>query len=190
VNRLIAVFGLFLLPASTAFAAPSTTGAGTYEVEVLVFENRLPSLEGGELWTREPGKTPDLAEAASGEPPPPDSSLAAAAVALERDGNYRILAHTRWTQNAEAKTATKAFRVRSADGQLDGVVRFYLARFLHLDVDLLLRESKSGVLSTLEGNGAQTYRINEHRRVKTVDISYFDHPKFGALVRVVQTGKE
>jgi hypothetical protein len=28
------------------------------------------------------------------------------------------------------------------------------------------------------------YRLNERRRVKLSETHYFDHPKFGALVRV------
>src|SRR2546427_6219058 len=113
VKRFLAVLGCFFV--AVAHAAPATT---TYDVEVLVFENRLPTLEGGELWTRNRlrASIPEIAEAvATGETPASNSTLTSAAAALERDGNYRVLVLQHWQQTAEAKSAVKPVRLRSAD---------------------------------------------------------------------------
>jgi hypothetical protein len=173
----LAILLLFLIPAN---AAPATN---IYDVEVLVFENRIPDLEGGELWTTGRGRAP------TPEPStiPPfgaavgDMTLKATATLLEKSGDYRVLAHQRWRQVAEEKSATKPMWLRNADGQMEGSFRFYMSRFLHVELDLVLRD---------KGDTGVNYRLTEQRRVKTQDLQYFDHPKLGVLVRVTQAGKD
>jgi len=165
-------------------AAPSTN---VYEIEVVVFENRNPDLEGGELWGRDPDKSANanMNDAVSvGGKPAADSSLSATAAALENSGRHHVLAHLRWQQSAEAKSVSKPVKVVSADGALEGALRFYSSRFLLLDVNLTLREAVSGGMSVGTGQIAPVYRLTEARRVKSSETYYFDHPKFGALVRV------
>jgi hypothetical protein len=157
-----------------------------YEIEVLVFENKLSGLEAGELWKHDTDKTlnAEIAEAVTaGEKPPIDSALAAAVAKLVNSGQYRVLAHLRWTQTAEAKSVSKPVKIKSDNAELNGAVRFYLSRFLHVDVNLTLKQEGGGLFNSAEKEGT-VFRLSEHRRIKTMDISYFDHPKFGALVRV------
>jgi hypothetical protein len=165
-------------------AAPSTN---IYEIEVVVFENRIPDLEGDEHWMRDPDKSAgtDMNDAVSvGAKPAADSSLSATAAALENSGRHHVLAHLRWQQSAEAKSVSKPVKVVSADGALEGALRFYSSRFLLLDVNLTLREAASGGMSAGTGQITPAYRLTEARRVKSSETYYFDHPKFGALVRV------
>src|SRR5436190_384604 len=95
VTRILAVFACFFVGFFSlgANAAPATT---TYDVEVLIFENKLPALEGGELWTRDnprPQKN-DFADAITiGESFPAESGFSSTAAALERDGAYKVLLH-------------------------------------------------------------------------------------------------
>jgi hypothetical protein len=178
------ILALFLcLSLGVAHAAPVATA---YDIEVLVFETRLPELEGGEIWTKTNGGNalPDVTGAVMmDEALPSDSALTTAAAALQRDGTYRLLTHQRWRQSAEEKSAAKPVRLRTADGLLDGTVRFYLSRFLHVDVDVALQDRSTP-------GGELIYRLSEHRRVKTQDTNYFDHPKLGVLLRVTAVGKE
>ena len=166
-------------------AAPSTN---IYEIEVVVFENRIPDLEGDEHWMRDPDKSAntDMNDAVTvGEKPAADSALSATAAALENSGRHHVLAHLRWQQSAEAKSVSKPVKVVSADGALEGALRFYSSRFLLLDVNLMLREAASGGgMSAGTGQITPAYRLTEARRVKSSETYYFDHPKFGALVRV------
>jgi hypothetical protein len=177
--------------ATQAAWAVTPVPAAQYEIEVLVFENRLPELEGGELWVNEPRIDRALLDEAvtMGTQSPSDAALSRAAALLEKDGHYRVLAHLRWQQTAEAKSATKPVRIRGLDPALDGALRFYLSRFLHVDLALLWRP-----LTKIEPGMAPpptaAYWIDEHRRVRTKTLHYFDHPKFGALVRIVQLGKD
>lgn len=190
-RRLSLILILVFAPIALPYAA--SPSGNVYEIEVIVFENRLADLEGSELWARDQGKSAntDMDEAiAAGEKPSADSSLSAAAAALEGSGRHRVLAHLRWQQNAEAKSMSKPVKIGNAEGGLDGALRLYLSRFLLVDVNLALRETSSGgILGGAEKN-IPVYRLNEHRRVKLAETHYFDHPKFGALVRVTQARKE
>ena len=185
VKRLFLILILTSAPVMLAYAAAPSTNA--YEIEVVVFENRLSDLEGGELWARDPDKSAnaDMNEAINvGEKPGADSVLSATAAALESSSQHHVLAHLRWQQSAEAKSVSKPVKIVSADGGLDGALRFYLSRFLIVDVNLILREATSGGIAEVSGQGAPAYRLAEARRVKLSETHYFDHPKFGALVRV------
>jgi hypothetical protein len=186
VKRLFLAIILIIAPITALHAAPAATNM--YEIEVVVFENRLSDLESGELWTRgreKPASAEKDEPVSIGEKPPVDSSLSAAATALESSGRHHVLAHLRWQQSAEAKSVSKPVKINNAGGGLDGSLRFYLSRFLILDLNLALREMQSGgIFSGVSEKNAVVYRLNEPRRIKISETHYFDHPKFGALVRV------
>ncbi len=162
-----------------ALAWPAT-GPTLYDIEVLVFENRQPGLEGGETW-KEPRKEPGDTEATASpeSAPEPNSTLSKAAAELVRGGQHRMLAHKRWQQNADTKSETTPLRLQSPGQELDGTLRFYFSRFLHVELNLTLQEAAGGM----------AYQLAEHRRVRPQEIYYFDHPKLGALVRITAVGK-
>ncbi|MCR4301096.1 MAG: peptidoglycan binding protein CsiV [Sulfuricaulis sp.] len=185
--RLLLSIFLMFLPLSSLPAAPVTTN--TYEIEVVVFENRQSDLEGEETWSRtQPGSL--VAEKdemlVAGEKLLPESPLWEAAVALEKSGRHHILTHLRWQQSAEAKSGSKPVKIASESGELGGSLRFYLSRYLIVDLNLILRVSPSGGFFGVVGQEkeATVFRLSEPRRIKVSEINYFDHPKFGALVRV------
>jgi hypothetical protein len=181
VKSIVAAVGAVLTLAAPAWAAAPTPTM--YDVEVVVFETLLPDLEGGEIWTREDTRLPDdLKDAINPDAVnDPDSVLSRAAAALTKDGHFRVLVRRHWQQTADAKSETKPVRLESPDHRLDGTFRFYLSRFLHVDMNLVLQPGA--------GEEAPTFRLSEHRRVKLQEINYFDHPKFGVLLRVTQVGK-
>lgn len=184
--------GLFLsiflvaAPVTALHAAPAATNM--YDIEVVVFENRLSDLEGDELWAREPEKSASTGKDESisaGGNPPENSALSAATTALEKSGRHHVLAHLRWQQSAEAKSVSKPVKIGNTAAGLDGSLRFYLSRFLILELNLALREAQTGgTFSGTSEKDAVVYRLNEPRRIKVSETHYFDHPKFGALVRV------
>lgn len=192
-------------PAASAVASAVASEDKSYEVEILVFENKSPELAGEEQWPPFVDK-PEAAGSAgmkdAGEPdnPKPGSRLEAAATALRADPRYRVLAHKSWTQFVEAKKDTIPVRINDGEAkELDGLVRLYVSRFLHLDIDLALRGSEASQpikqeptsalapTSATAPTGVALYRINEDRRVKSKEIHYFDHPKFGVVVYINST---
>ena len=185
-KHLIAVIALSLAVTAQA-AAPTAGSPSLYNVEVLVFENRMPTLEGGELWSQDKVRPlPDEATSADlpGMPEDSESPISKVAEQISQDGNYRLLLHGYWQQTAEAKSDTKPMRLATTDGTLDGLFRFYLSRFLHVDLDMQLRQPGATADAT-----PLVLRLREHRRIRTQDVHYFDHPRFGMLVRITPAEK-
>ena len=204
-NRTIAA--IYLIIAILIFPVPllaATATGSTYDVELVVFQNLMPELEGKEIWSPERVdlKLADIDKAAkAADSQDEKTDLGKAIVAMNESKRYRVLAHKRWTQTAEAKSTSPVMRIRTDDGELDGTFVFYLSRFLHIDAQMLLRdESASPINVTVPGNSSQTghpgtstekstdlqltYRIDESRRIRSNEINYLDHPKFGVLVQV------
>jgi hypothetical protein len=61
-----------------------------------------------------------------------------------------------------------------------------MSRHLHLDVNLLFRDAATASAP----GGSLVYRLSEQRKLKSQETHYFDHPKFGVLVRVMPLEKE
>ncbi len=186
---IVLLFGFGLLSTLPARAA-SAEKESTYEIEIVVFENRLPELIGDEMLARdaearvkklENAVTPEAAVSAPYLQPTITSLL-------EQDGHFRILVHQHWQQTIDAKTVAKPVRVMATNpAELEGTIRFFMSRHLHLDVDLLFRDVAAGA-------GNVIYRLNEQRKLKSQETHYFDHPRLGVLVRVMplelEKGKE
>lgn len=174
---------LLALPLGQPYAAaPSAPSA--YEVEVLIFENRLPNLEGDEQWgTGRSSPAPETTGAIVLGTTPTGSDLAAVAAALQNDARFRLLTHKRWVQGADSKPTSSPVLLQTDNREVDGYVRFYMSRFLHVEVSLVF-QPQVAALGSIEPAPAP-FRLSEQRRVKSQELHYFDHPKFGALVRVV-----
>jgi hypothetical protein len=174
------LIGLLLL-GGLALATGMVAAADTkrYDVEVLVFEIKAPQYEGGELWTRleEPI---DTSEAETTDDRPASELFTQAAEKLRADERFRIVLQKRWEQDAKPRDETKPVLMRTWDNELDGVFRFYQSRFMHVELNLAFQPGTTAI----GADAAPTYVIREERRIRSGQLHYFDHPKFGVLVRV------
>ena len=78
----------------------------------------------------------------------------------------------------------------------DGTVQLSLSRYLHLAVDLIyqptagptnlesVNETDQAVTADTAPPAATVFRLQESRRMRSSEIHYFDHPKFGAIALV------
>jgi len=131
---------------------------------------------------------------------------------LRKDPRRKVLLATSWVQIVDAPDASPILRITSEPGTaatppmqpaatgpyametpsltplpplLDGFVRFYLSGIYTLELDIrytpevpfLEREDPDEPQYT-------TYRIHEKRRMKSDELNYYDHPKFGVLLLV------
>lgn len=177
---LIIAFLLGCLAIVPAFGAATSTPTARYQIEVLIFEVRLPELEGSELWTRVE-RPVDLIDAPMPADMPSSEDFVSAAEALRADGRFRVLLQKRWVQNAEPpKSDVPPMHLATWDAELDGTLRFYLSRFLHVELNLLFQPQTT----VIGGDAAPNYLIKEERRIRSNQLHYFDHPKFGVLFRV------
>jgi hypothetical protein len=193
VKNILPVVALFLLPLAVHAAPAAEAPPPSYSVELVVFQNLRSDLDGGELWVSKlvpaDAATPGQTVAATG-PVPQDSELAKAKAALEKSGDYAILAHRFWVQEARPETEASRMSVKGENNGLDGTVQFFMSRFLHVAMNLGLNAdgatTASAASDTLPGGDMAplVYRIEERRRVKSNDIQFFDHPRFGVLLQV------
>ncbi len=166
-----------------AVSGAAPPAASAYEIEVLIFESRLPDLDGNEQWTANPDKPQETVSAITLGITPAGSDLAKVATALQNDARYRLLTHRRWIQAADNRLASSPVLMQTDNREVDGHVRFYMSRFLHVELNLAF-QPQGPALGSLEPAPAP-YRLTEQRRIRSQELHYFDHPKFGALVRVV-----
>lgn len=123
-------------------------------------------------------------------------ALADVASRLARTRGYRLLLHVAWEQpgyDRESARPLALARLAALPDRLDGDVRLYRSRFLHLVLDLELVADEPAGLTTpvvLPGEdpfaalGPDVYRLDESRKMKSGELHYFDHPRFGALALV------
>ncbi|MEQ9561356.1 MAG: CsiV family protein, partial [Woeseiaceae bacterium] len=120
---------------------------------------------------------------------------------LEKLDAYRPILHAGWTQTTVERDLTPPVRLRMLGNvplRLDGDITLYLSRYLHLVVNLQLDAVS---LQPVQGYSPQDsswfdkpdlrpapvrYRIFEDRIFKSGDLRYFDHPKFGVIVRITR----
>lgn len=163
-----------------------------YDVEVVVFMNNQAT-DDGEQWP-----TPMLVDGQTGIFPDGEFtelgnshfSLKGVSQNLERSRSYSILFHRAWRQLAYDRNKAVAYPVSSTvqDGgkSVEGTVKLMLERFLHLDVNLFLMSSNGNeevIYSDAPGN-TPLFELREKRRIKSTELHYFDHPRFGAIAKV------
>lgn len=171
---------LMLLAAQAAPAAMSQ-----YDVEVIVFSNASagsddeimdrPDAAGG--YTRGAFPSDQFIELSSGE-----YRLNNIRGGLASARGYRVLYHRAWRQPAYDRSGAVDYPVhaQAAGASVDGTITLIKERYLHLDVDLLLREAAA----LPDGDAAPAFRLSEKRRIRSDELHYFDHPRFGVIARV------
>lgn len=105
--------------------------------------------------------------------PPTQLGLSTAYSRLSTDRRSRALMHLGWRQPA---SDSRSVRLRSAEVEglsVDGRVLVETGGDAQIKLELILTDA----------SGAQ-YLIEQSREIKPGDTQYFDHPAFGAIVRV------
>jgi hypothetical protein len=163
-----------LLALCAATARPQA--ASLYTIEIIVFRT---AGDGGAL------RASDMPAASSDDSieatPVAPARLNSAARKLGGSPDFRVLAHTAWTQGPSAWPEGSAwYSLRGVStrqvGIGDGVSgKIYLLRGRQLNLGMVLDIEEGGRL----------FRIREVRRnVKVDQIQYFDHPAMGVLAIV------
>jgi hypothetical protein len=184
-----------------------------YDIELVVFQNLLRN-DGGEVWPRDESlwrgdldRQSEHTQSAQvnwlGKP----YRLAAHYEALRRSAQYRPVAHFAWRQavfdRAQATSMDLPANVPTSGAHIDGSVRVAVERYLHLHLDLQLHDSVApATVTSLEAHSAPSadaepqstwqseppatpeFRLRETRRMRSKELHYFDHPRFGALALI------
>jgi Peptidoglycan-binding protein, CsiV len=166
------------LPAFSATPSTPTTPAANYDIEILVFSIQAPEFEGSELWTRS-DQPIDTTKAVAPRNLPPTVEFSKIANSLMAGGRYRILLEEHWVQSADTRSSVPPMLLANADNEINGTLRFYLSRYLHVELNVMYAPP-----AAIGGGDAPDYVIREQRRVRASELTYFDHPKFGVIVKV------
>ncbi len=223
---------LLLLPFPAALAqdeiAEEQQEIRRYTVEMIIFKYAQDVSTGSEIF---PGEEPVYEEQQGESQSPRDERPRRfqdiERVGLERDefsmgdimsrlrrlDAYRPVMHFGWTQTTWPEEETQAIRLGSLarpPAGLDGTLRLYLSRFLHLVVDLEMDAPSSAALDVAVGEpasdsgdyrrldefgsiaqpGPVRYHIEEDRIFRSGELRYFDHPKFGVLARITRVDED
>lgn len=181
--RIIHLFVALILCLPVAANAAKPAGAAPeFQVELVLFmRNAHP---GSEYWPADPG-APARSRAVASLPVAPgggvpavirplgvsDYQLNAEAEALRREGLRPVL-HAAWRQPVGPRDNNDWIWLDA--GPVSGLVRVGLGRFLHIDTDLALH------------SGGRVIRAVDHRRLRSGELHYLDHPAFGILVRITR----
>jgi hypothetical protein len=215
---------LLLLPFLAALAqdeiADEQEEIRRYTVEMIIFKYAQDVSTGSEIF---PGDAPvyedQRGESQSPRDERPRRYRDVERVALKRDefsmgdimsrlrrlDAYQPVMHFGWTQTTWPEEETRAIRLSSLarpPAGLNGTLRLYLSRFLHLVVDLEMDAPSSAALDAAVGEpasdsgdyrrleGPVRYRINEDRIFRSGELRYFDHPKFVVLARITRVDED
>ncbi|MBN2647655.1 MAG: peptidoglycan binding protein CsiV [Thiotrichales bacterium] len=172
-----------------------------YQVEVIVFEHLGTKGWGEENWR--PNLSPISTQNTTADNQfnraplflRPES-LQMSDLARKMQTGYRVIYHQSWSQNAPNRANGPKVLVDHYQGNsyLSGTIGLYKTRFAHLDMNLTLaRTLPNSVRADFAARQGipesqlpdqWRFQLKEKRKMANGELHYFDHPLFGALVRI------
>ena len=192
---------LALLLAALLTAPLGAAEQRNYEIELLVFQNLIEN-DGGEIWpidysewyeeARREKQQQDGAPLAVTWLPQSRHRLKAQQGALGRSANYRPLAYYAWRQAVPDRNQARSVRLPASTpnrgAYVDGSAEVALGRYLHLTLDLQMHSSAASGAISLRDDMLELeipeFRLREQRRMRSREIHYFDHPRFGVIALI------
>lgn len=130
---------------------------------------------------------------------------------LANADGYEPLLHVAWQQPGYEPDASQPLdlaRLAELPGRLRGEARLYRSRFLHLVLDLELWSAPGGGRiapqaplpprplygvaedEPLEALEPDVYRLSERRKLRSGELHYYDHSRYGVLAKVTPVETE
>ena len=195
--RLLTLFVLItsVLVAPAVFAEADKQ-ARQFDIELLIFQNLVKN-DAGEVWPvdfsdwfEEPvdSEPPDILTAVTWLPRS-QLRLTAERNAMARSAPYRPLVHLAWRQVVPGRQSAKPVALPGARNNpdrasVDGLVRVTVERYLHLDLDLRLHLPAGAEPAASAEYGEPEIRLRQQRRMRSKELHYFDHPRFGVIALI------
>ncbi len=189
-------------------AAQAADAAPWYDIELILFKQGSSGNESTENWPEDPG-SPDWANTVSLHSAPADDPfqpytllpksswrLNAEYNALQRTrGEMEPLFHQAWRQPVTTRNAEAIYlgpTLQHPDGSppapFEGVIKISVNRYLHVDLDLLLRGANElpppASPELLPSPNRGSIRFVGKRRMRSGELHYIDHPRMGALILI------
>lgn len=171
-----------LFIALTGFAA-SAQAQQWYHVELIVFEMLSPTdNEQSPAFSLQTPPPLRVGMANKFIQPATDKNLESIAQRLRNSAGYRVISHQTWQQAVGNRNSAQAVAVEA--DRVQGQVRFHIATYLHANLDLWLKDGTRSVESDTFHTLHQP-RLVEMRRIRSRQVHYFDHPRFGAILQLI-----
>lgn len=201
-----ALISLSLFLPSLSFSQDSEP-APWYDVEIIVFARSSAGAGSTENWPDSP-IIPNIEEAARLQDTAGDQNILAPGYTVLPKSEWKLgtelkrikrtrgrlvpLVHTAWRQPVLSVNATRPLYIRSPGNisgeipHMDGLIKVSVQRYLHIEVDFLIRELRSTTSSEsgFFGSIFNSYRFTGHRRMRSKELHYIDHPKMGVLMLI------
>jgi hypothetical protein len=134
----------------------------------------------------------------------PTRHLDSIARSISRSSGYRLLRHLAWRQPMTDEAEAVPIMLQLGDKlddqfEIDGTLRFYRSRFLHVITDLwftrrlgadesLLLVDQANIEELLDRPAQTTVSVplQHSRRMRSATLHFVDHPQFGMLIRIDQ----
>ena len=199
---------LILYTGFTATAAETKKPVGEllqYDVEIIIFEDAYSRYLNNQTWHENDDDisateklvsnntvTSDMTEFNSISP----SILTAKYQRINASSEYNVIFYGAWRQTGLDKE--NAFKIAinnlennhtsSTKNHLSGSFKLVLARYLHLYTELsyLRSQTVTHVTDSLDDtdSGNESYLLQSHRRMRSKELHYIDHPLVGILVQI------
>jgi len=116
---------------------------------------------------------------------------------LNASQRYHVLVRKTWLQPGLDRDHAVAIDLNStADpdapettASISGTVKIVLERYLHMYTDLVYHKPGNGITATGDSpatmSQSEDFVIKEHRRMRSKELHYIDHPLVGILIKIV-----
>ena len=185
-----------------------------YAIDFVVFEDKEARYIGSELWP-EADQAQDAATMTAKSYARKNTGIRAIKTAdyelldnevkrLLNSSRYKVLARKSWLQpgldNLKAVDIVISPDAQSGSaGSISGSIKIVLERYLHIYTDLVYRRLAPSAATTDAFNPGVSqsgyrpeavYVIREHRRMRSRELHYIDHPLVGMLIKIVPVKTE
>ena len=202
---LLATYGLLLSPAHADVTE--------YDFELIIFEEISGRYANSEQWQHElpvPGTETSAVETTTRANTTGTNTalnisqikgigLKKYANKLASSKRYHVLVHKAWRQTGLADDAAIDIPIDSRltdkanPNNIQGSIKIVLERYLHIYTNLMYQQPRKDAVPAWDGQASQLYKeypINFHRRMRSKELHYVDHPIVGILVKAMPVKKQ
>jgi hypothetical protein len=209
-----------LISINLLVCSTSAGAATEYDIELIIFADNSGRYANSELWQRELETHASISAEAQSEPTRKATTTRTTATEtapgitkikgiglepyarkLKASKRYKVLVHKAWRQPGLPKKEAIAIpidtRAKSTAAQqassIHGTIKVALARYLHVYADMIYQQPRKQPAPVwAEGDASQyvQYPIQSHRRMRSKELHYIDHPLVGILVKAMPVKTE
>ena len=111
---------------------------------------------------------------------------------LNQSSHYQVRYHKAWQRPIPTKSRAQAVNIHSDDNVIEGTIDLYKATYLHVSLNLWLKQHTVQVNSWSDASTdgvdisspVSNPNLNESRSIRSNKLYFFDHPKMGALLQL------